>query len=681
MEKTTKKKKSKRLKRRIGLIAVGGLSLVLTVCLSVGATLAWFAGSTYASNSMYMGGPVYVEMAGRGHAGSTAGTGTDEGKWVGGDGKLDIVASARSTGTSTSGANHAVSGSTAGAINTENVLLPGQKLLVYSQARVYSTAYYDDITAGYYKNQSSGANTTNITNGTAMYTSSSGKKKTTTTSVLRAKFSIDVEFDPTVGFNNFTDKEYANGYPEQSKTYDGQGDAADKSWDKALGATFGTVNNAASGSAADDLSGITYTGRRDAVTNSDTTSNAYDADGKEDAANKAKTWVAGSTAQELWAIKNGVSKCIYKWKYVSASQYEDASSTAKMGAPFNGEYNSLGQASSENGGTGNGYYGIFVTDTDGNKLESDAFYKARCSAYLKSYKEHYRDENDRKLVLQIGSSLESLENELNEQFVTLINKSSDQIIAGNTTGFTVNETTGEIKYNTASTKESKASWLYVDPSIGNDTNASDSASSTGGWWYLVECNDKGVRTGSNEVKTVYDSCGKQNGNGNYDYDSTKDKTGAVNSSTAGANFVRNDHVTLAKGEEGYKGDLSQYNSTDHEILNAKLFEICPDASNGVVEEVGSGNGTYKVVSQSFPFVNGAFTLPTKTLTNNFANAKITFKITFQALQAFFPYANSIDGCESDSQLSGTAKALNIYNAIPIYNEAFDWLSYLSSGEE
>ena len=70
MEKTTKKrKKSKRLKRRIGLIAVGGLSFVLTICLSVGATLAWFAGSTWASNDLYMGGPVYVEMAGRGHNG------------------------------------------------------------------------------------------------------------------------------------------------------------------------------------------------------------------------------------------------------------------------------------------------------------------------------------------------------------------------------------------------------------------------------------------------------------------------------------------------------------------------------------------------------------------------------------------------------------------------------------
>jgi len=64
------------------------------------------------------------------------------------------------------------------------------------------------------------------------------------------------------------------------------------------------------------------------------------------------------------------------------------------------------------------------------------------------------------------------------------------------------------------------------------------------------------------------------------------------------------------------------------------------------------------------------------LTNVFANAKISFKITFQALQAFFPFANSIDGIPSGSALAGTGKALNIGNAIPIFNEAFDYLSHL-----
>ena len=102
MEKTTKKskKKSKRLKKRIGIIAVGGLSFVLTICLSVGATLAWFAGSSWASNDLYMGGPVYVEMAGRGQAGGTTGDGDATANWIGGAGNLDIEAAAsRTTGT------------------------------------------------------------------------------------------------------------------------------------------------------------------------------------------------------------------------------------------------------------------------------------------------------------------------------------------------------------------------------------------------------------------------------------------------------------------------------------------------------------------------------------------------------------------------------------------------------
>ena len=87
MEKTTKKrKKTKGSKKRIGIIAVGGLSLVLTICLSVGATLAWFAGSTWSSNQLYMGGPVYVEMAGRGASGTTAGDGSTNAKWQGGAG-------------------------------------------------------------------------------------------------------------------------------------------------------------------------------------------------------------------------------------------------------------------------------------------------------------------------------------------------------------------------------------------------------------------------------------------------------------------------------------------------------------------------------------------------------------------------------------------------------------------
>lgn len=698
MEKTTKKKKSKRLKRRIGLIAVGGLSLVLTVCLSVGATLAWFAGTTYASNDMYMGGPVYVEMAGRGHAGATTGgDGKTEGKWVGGDGSLDIFASLRENGTAKSGYDASGNSIDSTKYKTTNILLPGQKLQVYSQARVYSTAYYDDITAGYYKNQSSGANTTNITNGTAMYTSSSGVKKTTTTSVLRAKFSIDVEFDPTVGVNNFTNPAFANGYPLQSKTYSGQGNVSGTTavWSAALYTSanestikFNTVNSGTDGLYTESET-IIYTGRRDAIESSDTTHAAYDQDGKEVTdGSTAQTWVTGSTANELWAVKNGVSKCIYKWKYVSSDEYEKAEEDntgahgIAMGAPFNGKYNTAGTASSKNGGYGNGYYGVFVTaksevGTSYEKVESDAFYKARCNAYLESYKEHWRNENGIDYILTIGKSISKLEEALNEEFVTLVNKSSDAIIKSKTKGFTVDTTTGNIVYSGTSASATNASWLYVDPSIGNDTNASDSATSTGGWWYLVaNSNDQGVTTGLNEVKTVYDSASKKDDEtGNYIYNASGDTETAKNVATAGSPIYRND---LKVSGHSYTSGAIGYDSTDTEILNAQLFEIVPSALNGVVEEVGTGTGTYKVVSESFPFVNGSFVLPGKELTNNFANAKITFKITFQAVQAFFPYTHSIDGCKTNSTLSGTGKALNIYNAIPIFNEAFDYLSYLSN---
>ena len=65
------------------------------------------------------------------------------------------------------------------------------------------------------------------------------------------------------------------------------------------------------------------------------------------------------------------------------------------------------------------------------------------------------------------------------------------------------------------------------------------------------------------------------------------------------------------------------------------------------------------------------------MTNVFANAKISFQITFQALQAFFPFSNSIDSIPSGTAITGTGKALNIGNAIPIFNEAFDYLSWLS----
>lgn len=712
MEKITKKKKkSKRLRRRIGLIAVGGLSLVLTVCLSVGATLAWFAGSTWASNDMYMGGPVYVEMAGRGHAGATAGGG-DNATWVGGDGKLDIIASARNTGTAKGSGdsgntmNNYYTGSpvTNNNYNTSNVLLPGQKLLIYSQARVFSTAYADNLSDGNYQNQSSGANTTNISNGTAQYTNSSGVKKTTTTSVLRAKFSINVEFDPTVGFNNFTDPGYANGYPVQSANYTGHG-ASGSTYNSALAASgiTGTVGN--------------YTGRRDAVENpviaSGTSATSTQAIGGV-AVGDATEWVApeatvsSTPTAALVAIKTGASKSVYKWKYVSETVYNLASNGGHtvtengvqymykpMGAPFNGKYNTAGGPSAADktaaNGTGNGYYGVWVYESTGTtRIESDAFYKARCNAYIKSYKEHYEDEYNRMLILSIGDQLTKLEDALNSAFEGLVNESSDNIIGGNVKGFKADDK-GEIEYQSGGTATG-ATWLYVDPKIGQDTNASDSSSNVGGWWYLVASETTNtLKNGKNEVLTTIDNVLKAdgttpsgattadaNGNVTYSFTETTNANGVYNSPvSAGYNIVRAKEANALE-VSGFTASEKLVASNDKEILNAKLYEITPSATNGVIEEIGSNTGTYKVVSVSFPFVNGNFELPGKELTNIFANARISFQITFQALQAFFPFTPSIDGVKAGSALAGTGKALNIGNAIPIYNEAFDYLSFLSN---
>ena len=48
--------------------------------------------------------------------------------------------------------------------------------------------------------------------------------------------------------------------------------------------------------------------------------------------------------------------------------------------------------------------------------------------------------------------------------------------------------------------------------------------------------------------------------------------------------------------------------------------------------------------------------------------------------AFFPYSTEIDSMDYTNPLLGTAKALSIRNAIPIYNEAFDYQETLSSTE-
>ena len=701
MEKTkTKKKKSKRLRRRIGLIAIGGLSMVLTVCLSVGATLAWFAGSTWASNDLYMGGPVYVEMAGRG--GTANNPDASPASWIGGDGKLDIIASGRTTGTAdkaiaasgTSGVDAGLSDIGASGTNgsyASNVLLPGQKMLIYSQARVFSTAYYDDLANGAYANQSSGANTQNTTNGTASYTDSTGKKKSTTTSVLRAKFSIEVEFDPTMGFNNFTDPDFAENYPQQSQDYTGEVNdgtsvevtETDLAWEDAL--TAATIS-------AED-------GRRDAVgttvaagytsATSDTTKVNFKADG-------TATTTDGEKIGALLAIKKGYLKSIYKWTYVSQRQYEaaladttGATGMAPMGYPFDGTVNSVdgdSNLSYENGGyvanpdgTGNGYFGVWVLKSGKtDKQESDSFFKARTNDYLKSYKEHIVSNYGSDMLLTIGDQVDDLENALNQAFVKLVNESSNKILGGYVHGFDA-DNLGAITNNDPPMTGIPATWLYVDPKIGNDTNASDSATSVGGWWYLVE-SDSGVvgattdQTENGVTKVVdYIDTSKRSSQPQA-ADSPNAADGSIDFGKVKATDFNSPQETASAIKRSGNDAIV---ATNKEILKAKLYEITPSAMNGDIESLY--NGTTKVVSVSFPFVNGNFELPGKELTNIFACAKISFHISFQALQAFFPFTPSIDaGCQSGSTLAGTGKALNIENAIPIYNEAFDYLGYINS---
>ena len=670
MGKTTKKKKSKRLKRRIGLIAIGGLSMVLTVCLSVGATLAWFAGSTWASKDLFMGGPVYVEMAGRGMAGNTDNNTPDSidpnyASWKGGNGELDIIASARDTGTRGTGNDGT------GVVDSSNVLLPGQKMLVYSQARVYSTAYYSNVLSPDTGLNSSGAN---VKNSNYTYTNTQGEKLTTTTSVLRARFKINVEFDPTVGFNNFTDATYANNYPVQSGPYTGSiykdslaDTATDEDWWGALGAL--PINDETCSSTT------TTAGRRDAATLTDypTYVSEMAEANEEDHTVTTVTTKAGAAGDLdvfnentglLWAVQKGIVKSIYKWKYVSATQYDDAVGTngyVKMGAPFDGEWNTVGgpSANVENG-SGVGFYGVWEVDkTTQDPLESDSFYKVRTEEYLQSYQESYINEENLKLVLQINDQLRNLENALNKSFVKLVNESSDNIMAGLVTGFNATED-GTLTHGAANAAAlTQCSWLYVDPSIGNDTNASDSASDKSGWWYLVESeNTNSPTSANNAVTTEVDSVTPSS--------STVWSTTTTNNITAGTPFVRT-------GADGLT------NSKDSSILKAKLYEITPTVMQATAYGSGTANSNVqKIVSVAFPFVNGMFELPGKELTNIFANAKISFQISFQALQAFFPWSPSIDGLPSGHQLAGLGKALNIENSIPIYNEAFNYLAYLSA---
>ena len=587
MAKKTVKRKSKKssIKRTTGIILISILSIGITAIISIGATLAFFAGSTTANNSLYMGGPVYVEMTGRNN------------DFLAGNGNLDISAYAgRTTGTAGSYDN--------------TILLPGQKVEIHSSARVYSTTSTNTVEDNPITNPSTGANTTNIGNaytdseGNAYYVNNEGRVTSTTTSLLRARFGIDIEFDPSVGFNNFTGTTYANNYPVQSQTTFNR-EVTNETTEEVDGfaGAIHTTNLAYSY----DPTTQTHTGRRDYVSDTKYTDST-------------------TAGEDMNKIKAGTLRSIYKWKYVSQREYEgsnaitDEQNFSKMPAPFDGTVNSSGGDSNKvAGGSGNGFYGVWILDGEGNKTESNAFYKARTTAYMNTYVEFYINEYGNEVTRTLQSSIDALNSSLNNYFVSLINDSSKYI----------QDTLGM-----------NASWLYIDPAIGNDTNSNEISTSVGGWWYLI------VDNGGNITGTI-------------DSLTPTPPTGVTTSGTSAIQTV----------------DRSDYNATDPNRLKYYLMEIVPDTEQG---EVLGTNGQKKIASDTIPFINGTFALPGDSLTNVFANAKLSFTVSFQAIQAFLPYTTSIDNIDYTNPLLGTGKALTIENAIPIFNEAFD---YQESGGE
>ena len=595
--KTTKKKstnstskKRKAIRKRIGTLFIAVLSIGITVLVSVGATLAFFAGSTTANNALYMGGPVYLEMTGRNN------------DFLAGNGNLDISAFAgRTTGT-------------AGSISN-TILLPGQKVEIHSSARVYSTTSTSTVEDNPIQNPSTGANTGNIGNaytdneGNAYYVNNEGRVTSTTTSLLRARFGIDIEFDPTVGFNNFTGTTYASNYPVQSQT-SFEREVTNETTETVEG--FDGAIHTSNLAYSYDPTTQTHTGRRDYVSDN--------------------TYTATTTAgEEMNKIKSRELKSIYSWKYVSQSEYEgskaitDNQKFSKMPAPFDGTVNSQGGNSNKvPGGNGNGFYGVWILDGSGNKLESDAFYKARTIAYMNTYVESYENEYGNIVTRTLQSSIDALNSSLNNYFVSLINDSSTYIQ-------TPDDTSTD---NIVEGLGMNASWLYIDPSIGNDTNSNEISTSVGGWWYLIVDNG-GTITGEKD---------------NY-------------SDTAPAGITVNaDSITQTV-------DRNSYEANDATRLKYYLYEIMPNIELG---EVIGTNGQKKIASDTIPFVNGTFALPSDSLTNAFANAKLSFQVSFQALQAFLPYTQSIDNIDYTNPLLGTGKPLTIESAIPIFNEAFDY---------
>ena len=588
--KVTPRKKKKSARKTVGTLVIAFLSVAITAVLSVGATLAFFAGSTTANQSLYMGGPVYVEITGRNN------------DFKAGNGNLDISAVAgRTTGT-------------AGTINN-TILLPGQKVEIHSSARVYSTTETSTVEDNPIQNPSTGANTGNIGNaytdaeGNAYYVNNEGRVTSTTTSVLRARFGIDIEFDPTVGFNNFTGTTYASNYPVQSQlTFNRE--VTNTSTEEVEG--FEGAIHTEEETYSYDPTTQTHTGRRDYV--SDTKFTA--------------TTTAG---EDMNKLKSGELSSIYSWKYVSQIEYEGSKSIAddqkfsKMPAPFDGTVNAQGGDSKKvPGGSGNGFYGVWILDGSGNKTESNAFYKARTIAYMDTYVESYVNEYGNIVTRTLSSSINALNTSLNDYFVSLINDSSTYIQTPDDPDTT--DVVEGLGIN--------ASWLYIDPSIGNDTNSNEISTSIGGWWYLIVDNG-GTITGTPETYTGEAPAGI---------------------TTSGQTYTQ----TVDRGD---------YEASDANRLKYYLYEIVPDIAVG---EVIGTNGQKKIASDIIPFVNGTFALPGDALTNVFANAKLSFQVSFQALQAFLPYTIDIDNMDYTNPLLGTGKPLTIESAIPIYNEAFDY---------
>ena len=360
-----------------------------------------------------------------------------------------------------------------------------------------------------------------------------------------------------------------------------------------------------------DSSTQTHTGRRDYVSDTSFTN-------------------AVSAGDDMTAIKAGTLKSIFAWKYVSQSEYEgtkaitDGENFAKMPAPFDGTINAQGTNSNKvSGGSGNGFYGVWILDGEGNKTESKAFYKARTEAYMNTYVEHYVNEYGNEVTRTLSDSINALNLSLNNYFVNLINDSSRYIQTPD------NPDTPEVEG-----LGMNASWLYIDPSIGNDTNSNEISTSVGGWWYLIVDNG-GTITGNAETYTDAPPTG----------------------------------ITASDNTYTQTVNRASYASTDANRLKYYLYEIVPDITIG---EVIGTNGQKKIASSIIPFVNGTFALPGDALTNVFANAKLSFSVSFQALQAFLPYTSDIDNIDYTNPLLGTAKPLTIESAIPIYNEAFDY---------